>query len=71
MAQVDKTDNMALPNRNTSAFTVPTLNTGVLLQEDGFALLTEDGNEILLENPTQTPNLDARNTSSYSLSNRN
>jgi hypothetical protein len=58
-------------NRNVSVYTLPNLNTGVLLKEDGFALLTEDGNEILLENPINDPNLTARNASSYSLPSRN
>jgi hypothetical protein len=62
---------MALPTRNTSTYTLPTLNTGILLKEDGDALLTEDGFEILLENPTQDPNLTARNVSSYTLPSRN
>ena len=63
---------MAYPTRNDSTFSPYTpLNTGVLLKEDGFALLTEDGNEILLENPIQDPNLTARNSSSYTLPSRN
>lgn len=62
---------MAFPTRNTSSYTLPNLNTGVLLKEDGFALLTESGNEILLENPTSDPNLTSRNSSSYSLPSRN
>lgn len=62
-------DNM-LPDRNTSTFVLPTLNTGVLLKEDGFPLTTEDGTEILIENPIQDPNLTARSASSYSLPNR-
>lgn len=61
---------MAYPSRNTSTYTLPGLNSGVLLKEDGFALTTEDGTEILLENPTQDPNLTARNVSSYSLPSR-
>ena len=60
-----------LPTRNTSSYTLPTLNTGVLLQENGDKLLTEDGLEILLENPTQDPNLTARNVSSFTLPTRN
>lgn len=60
-----------MPPRNTSAYTLPNLNVGVLLQENGDSLLTEDGNEILLENPAQDPNLTARNTSTYSLPTRN
>ncbi len=60
-----------LPTRNPSTYTLPTLNTGVLLKEDGFALLTEDGNEILLENPSQIVDLPTRNPSSYTLPNRN
>ena len=59
-----------MPPRNESTYTLPTLNTGVLLKEDGFALTTEDGTEIILENPTQDPNLTARNTSSYTLPSR-
>ena len=59
-----------MPPRNASTYVLPTQNTGVLLKEDGFALTTEDGTEILLENPTQDPNLTARNASSYSLPNR-
>jgi flagellar basal body rod protein FlgG len=60
-----------LTSRNNSTYSLPNLNTGVLLKEDGFALLAEDGNEILLENPTQDPNLTARNASSYTLPSRN
>ena len=62
---------MAYPTRNTSSYSLATLNTGVLLKEDGFALLTESGNEILLENPVNDPNLSARNASSYTLPTRN
>ena len=61
---------MAYPTRNSSTYTLPNLNSGVLLKEDGYALLTEDGNEILLENPCQDANLNTRNVSSYSLPNR-
>lgn len=61
---------MAYPTRNTSSFSLPNLNTGILLKEDGFALLTEDGNEILLENPHQDANYDSRNVATYSLPNR-
>lgn len=60
-----------LTDRNSSTYTLPTLNTGVLLKEDGDPILTEDGNELLLENPVQTTNLDSRNGSSYTLPNRN
>jgi len=62
---------MPLPTRNPSSYTLPTQNTGVLLKEDGFALTTEDGTEILLENPVQDPNLTARNVSTATLPNRN
>ena len=63
---------MSLPSRNISVQTYPYLNSGVLLKEDGFALLTEDGNEILLENPRQDANLSTRNVSSFnSLTARN
>lgn len=62
---------MTLPERNTSTYTLPGLNTGVLLKEDGFALTTEDGTEILLENPRQDPKLTARNASTATLPNRN
>lgn len=54
-----------MPPRNASTYVLPTLNTGVLLKEDGFALTTEDGTEILLENPTQNPNLSQRNSSTF------
>lgn len=60
-----------LQSRNTSSYTLPALNTGVLLKEDGDSLLLENGNEILLENPSQTVNLAIRNSSSYSLPSRN
>ena len=60
-----------MPPRHDSTYTLPNLNVGVLLKEDGDALLTEDGFEILLENPAQDPNLTARNTSSYTLPTRN
>ena len=60
-----------MPPRNSSTYTLPGLNTGVLLKEDGFALTTEDGTEILLENPTQDPNLTLRNVSTANLPNRN
>ena len=56
---------MALPSRNTSTYTLPNLNVGVLLQENGDSLLTEDGFEILLENPAQDPQLSARNNSTF------
>jgi len=59
-----------MPPRNASTYVLPTQNTGVLLKEDGFALTTEDGTEILIENPVQDPHLTARSTSSYSLPNR-
>ena len=62
---------MAYPSRNTSVYGLPALNTGVLLKEDGFALLTESGNEILLENPRQDLTAPTRNVSAYSLPNRN
>lgn len=61
---------MAYTVRNVSIYQLPNLNTGVLLKEDGFALTTEDGTEILLENPTQDPNLTQRAVSSYTLPNR-
>lgn len=54
-----------MPPRNTSTYTLPNLNVGVLLQENDDSLLTEDGFEILLENPAQDPNLTARNTSTF------
>lgn len=56
---------MAYPTRNTSTYTLPNLNTGSLMQENGDLLLTEDGFEILIENPTQDPNLTPRNTSTF------
>ena len=62
---------MSNPTRNISSYTNPSLNVGILLKEDGFALTTEDGTEILLENPVQDPNLTARNSSTYSLPIRN
>lgn len=54
-----------MPPRNSSTYTLPGLNTGVLLKEDGFALTTEDGTEILIENPTQDPSLSQRNSSTF------
>ena len=60
-----------MPPRNSSTYTLPSLHTGSLLQESGDLLLTEDGFEILIENPVQDPNLTARNASSYSLPSRN
>lgn len=60
-----------LTERNGGTYTLPTQNTGVLLKEDGFALTTEDGTEILLENPIQDPNLTPRNASTATLPNRN
>ena len=62
---------MSLPTRNISTYTLPNLNVGVLLKEDGDALLTEGGFEILLENPEQRPTLSTRNASVYSLPSRN
>lgn len=62
---------MSYPTRNTSTYSLPYLNTGVLLKEDGYALLTESGDEILLENPRQDANYASRNASSYSLPSRN
>jgi len=56
---------MAYPSRNTSVYTLPLQPTGSLLKEDGDLLLTEDGFEILIENPTYDPNLTTRNTSSF------
>lgn len=58
---------MAYPTRNTSSYTLPNLSTGVLLKEDGFALLTDDGRELLIENPYQSVSLTSRNSSSYTL----
>lgn len=55
---------MTFTLRNTSSYTLAQLNTGVLLKEDGFALLTESGDEILLENPRQDANYSTRNTQS-------
>lgn len=60
-----------LSSRNISQYTLPNKNTGFLLKEDGDALLQEDGSFILIENPTQNPNLSARNSSSYTLPSRN
>lgn len=51
-----------MPPRNTSTYTLPSLHTGSLLQENGDLLLTEDNFEILIENPVQDPNLTARHT---------
>lgn len=62
---------MALPTRNISSYTLPTLNVGYLLLENGDALLQENGYFIVLENPTYNPNLTTRNSSSYSLPARN
>ena len=62
---------MSYPTRNISSYTLPALNTGVLLKGDGFSLLTESGNELLLENPTQTVTLSTRNISAYTLPSRN
>ena len=56
---------MSYPNRHDSTYTLPNLNVGVLLQENGDSLLTEDGLEILLENPAQDPSLTVRNTSTF------
>lgn len=56
---------MTYPTRNTSTYTLPNLNTGYLTQENGDAILTEDGFNILIENPTQDPNLTTRNTSTF------
>ena len=58
---------MSNPTRNVSVYTNPSLNVGVLLKEDGDSLLTEDGFEILLENPSQDPNLTARNASTFNI----
>lgn len=60
-----------MPPRHDSTYTLPNLNTGYLTQENGDALLTEDGFNILIENPTQDPQLTARNSSSYTLPTRN
>lgn len=62
---------MALPTRDTSTYTLPTLSTGSLLQENGDLLLTEDGFEILIEDPVQNPNLSSRNATSSTLPSRN
>lgn len=56
---------MTNPTRNISSYTLPSLNVGVLLQENGDKLLTEDGLDILLENPAQDPELSARNASTF------
>jgi len=50
-----------LTSRNGSTYTLPNLDTGNLLKEDGDLLLTESGDGILLDNPTNNPNLTARN----------
>lgn len=60
-----------LTSRNGSTYNLPNLNTGILLKEDGDNLLLETGDAIMLDNPTNNPNLSARSTSSYSLPNRN
>ena len=60
-----------MPPRHDSTYTLPYLNTGVLLQENGDEILTEDGDTILIENPINDPNLTARNSSSYTLPTRN
>ena len=52
-----------MPPRHDSTYTLPNLNVGVLLQENGDSLLTEDGFEILLENPVNDPQLSARDVS--------
>lgn len=61
---------MAYPTRNSSTYTLPYLNVGHLLKEDGDELLLESGDSILLENPVQTANLTTRNASVYALPNR-
>ena len=60
-----------LTARNNSSYTLPYLNTGVLLTESGDVITTESGDGILIDNPTNNPNLTARSSSSYTLPNRN
>lgn len=62
---------MAYPTRNISAYTLPYLDVGLLLMENGSYLLTESSDRFLLENPPQLTNLSSRNTSSYTLPTRN
>lgn len=62
---------MAYPTRNNSSYTLPYLDVGLLLLENGSYLLMENSDRILLENPPQDPGLTSRNTSSYILPSRN
>jgi hypothetical protein len=62
---------MAYPTRNVSTYSLPNLDVGLLLMENGSYLLMENSDRFLLENPPQYPNLSARNTSSYTLPTRN
>lgn len=62
---------MSNPTRNVSTYTLPNLDVGLLLMENGSYLLAENSDRFLLENPPQYPNLSNRNTSSYTLPTRN
>lgn len=62
---------MSNPTRNTSTYTLPYLDVGLLLMENGSYLLMENSDRFLLENPPQNPNLNTRNNSTYSLPSRN
>lgn len=62
---------MTYPTRNSSTYTLPNLDVGLLLMENGSYLLTESSDRFLLENPSQQTNLSSRNTSSYTLPSKN
>lgn len=57
---------MSLPTRDLSVYTLPSLHVGYLTQENGDLLLQESGDAILLDNPTQNPNLNTRDISTIS-----
>lgn len=60
-----------MPPRHTSTYTLPNLDVGLLLMENGSYLLAENSDRFLLENPPQYPNLSTRNNSTYTLPSRN
>jgi hypothetical protein len=51
---------VTLQTRSGNTYTLPNLNVGLLLKEDGDLLLTESGDGLLLENPVNDPNLSQR-----------
>lgn len=61
----------ALNARNGNSYTQQNQSVGVLLMETGDHILTEAGDDILLENPAPVVPSTSRNGSSYTQASRN